>query len=74
MPLGLPSPETIAGFTVAPDVVNSATHGDIDTMEKLLDGGFFRDADDFTNWLDLASHALRIGRHPDVLDMLEDYR
>jgi len=50
------------------------TDNDVDMMETLLDAQFFRDADDFTNWLNLASHALKMERHPDVHKVLEDYR
>lgn len=47
------------------------TDKDVDIMETLLDGQFFRDADGFTNWLKLASHALKMERHPDVQKILE---
>ena len=47
------------------------TDKDVYIMETLLEGRFFRDADDFTNWLNLASHALKIERHPNVNKILE---
>lgn len=50
------------------------TDKDVEIMETLLDGQFFRDADDFTKWLDLASDALRMKRHADVARVLQDFR
>jgi len=50
------------------------TDEDVDIMETLLEGQFFRDADDFTNWLNCASQALKMERHPDVNKILEDFK
>jgi hypothetical protein len=50
------------------------TTEDIDIMETLLEGQFFRAADNFTKWLNLASQALKMERHPDVNKLLEDFR
>ncbi len=49
------------------------TDNDIQIMETLLDGQFFHDADQFINWLKLASHGLKLERHPDVLGILKQY-
>jgi hypothetical protein len=48
------------------------TTSDIQTMETLLDGKFFHDADQFVIWLDHASHTLKLERHPDVPGVLKD--
>lgn len=50
------------------------TTEDIDIMETLLEGQFFRDADEFTKWLNLASKALKMERHPDVNKILDGFR
>jgi hypothetical protein len=50
------------------------TAEDIDIMTTLFEGTFFSDADDFTKWLDLASQALNLERHPDVKKILEGLR
>jgi hypothetical protein len=47
---------------------------DVDIMETLLEGRFFRDADEFIKWLNLASKTLKMERHPDVNKILDSFR
>lgn len=62
----------------ARDIRNAIVHvkptdNDIEVMEKLMDGQFFRDADGFTNWMTNAAHFLKMERHPDVPKILKDF-
>jgi hypothetical protein len=50
------------------------TNSDIQIMESLLNDRFFRDADEFINWLRLASHFLKLECHPDVNAVQKQYR
>jgi len=49
------------------------TDSDIRIMETLLNGQFFRDADQFVNWLRLAGHSLKLECHPDVPTVLKQF-
>jgi hypothetical protein len=49
------------------------TDSDIEIMDTLLDGQFFRDADQFVNWLRLANHCLKLECHPDVPTILKQW-
>lgn len=49
------------------------TDKDFQLMQTLLDGQFFRDAENFTNWLTLAAHELKLERHPNVPAILDKF-
>ena len=49
------------------------TDSDTQTMEALLDGQFFRDADGFVRWLRQASKILNMECHPDVPAIVEEF-
>jgi len=46
---------------------------EIEIMEWLMEGHFFHDADEFTNWLDRASKELNLERNNDVQKIAEQY-
>ena len=45
---------------------------DLELVESLLDGQFFRDADEVVNWINSASRTLNLDAHPDVPRILKE--